>query len=73
MKKDTYAYVIERADDGAFWAYLPDLPGCATSGASPEEVEQRLPEAIKLYLDYYHERGLPTPAPQARVGTVSAA
>lgn len=69
----TYVYVIERAEDGSFWAYLPDLPGCATSGESPERVESQLQEAVSLYLSYYHDRGLPTPSPHARAGTLTAA
>lgn len=69
----SYAYVVERADDGSYWAYLPDLPGCATTADSPEQVERQLPEAVSLYLSYYHDRGLPTPPPQARVGTLTAA
>ena len=68
-----YVYVIERADDGSYWAYLPDLPGCATSAESPEDVERQLPEAVELYLSYFHERGLPPPTPSARVGTLTAA
>jgi len=72
-KAQSYAYVIERAEDGSYWAYLPDLPGCATSGDSPEEVEHQLREAVELYLSYYSERGLPPPPAQARVGTLSAA
>ena len=69
----SYAYVIERAEDGSYWAYLPDLPGCATSAESPEQVEQQLHDAVDLYLSYFHERGLPPPSPQARVGTLTAA
>jgi predicted RNase H-like HicB family nuclease len=69
----SYVYVIERAEDGLYWAYLPDLPGCVTTAESAEKVEQQLPEAVELYLTYFHERGLPPPAPQARVGTLSAA
>ena len=69
----SYAYVIERANDGSFWAYLPDLPGCTTSADSMEQVERQLPEAVELYLSYFHERGLPPPPPQARVGTLTAA
>jgi predicted RNase H-like HicB family nuclease len=69
----SYAYVIERAEDGSYWAYLPDLPGCATTADSPEQVERQLPEAVNLYLSYYTERGLPPPTPQARVGTLTAA
>ena len=69
----SYAYVIERAEDGFYWAYLPDLPGCATTAESPEQVERQLREAVDLYLSYYTERGLPPPPPQARVGTLTAA
>ena len=69
----SYAYVIERAEDGFYWVYLPDLPGCATSADSPEQVEKQLREAVDLYLSYFHERGLPTPSPEARVGTLTAA
>ena len=72
-QQKSYAYVIERAEDGSYWAYLPDLPGCATTGDSAEQVEQQLREAVDLYLSYYHERGLPPPTPQARVGTLNAA
>jgi predicted RNase H-like HicB family nuclease len=72
-KAKGYAYVIERAEDGSYWAYLPDLPGCTTTADSPEQVERQLPEAVELYLSYYSERGLSPPPPQARVGTLSAA
>jgi predicted RNase H-like HicB family nuclease len=72
-QKKSYAYVIERAEDGSYWAYLPDLPGCATTGDSPEKVERQLHEAVELYLSYYADRGLSPPPPQARVGTLTAA
>jgi predicted RNase H-like HicB family nuclease len=67
-----YAYVIERADDGGYWAYLPDLPGCTTCGDSIEEVEQNLGEAVALYLSHFTERGMAPPPPTARVGTLAA-
>ena len=69
----SYAYVIERAEDGSYWAYLPDLPGCTTTAESVEAVEAQLGEAVELYLSYYRDRGLPPPPPQARVGTLTAA
>jgi predicted RNase H-like HicB family nuclease len=68
-----YAYVVERAEDGSYWAYLPDLPGCTTCADSPEQIEPQLQEAVDLHLTYYRERGLPPPPPQARVGTLTAA
>lgn len=69
----SYIYVIERAEDGSYWAYLPDLPGCATSAESPEQAERQLHEAVKLYLSYCHHRGIPVPMPYARVETLAAA
>jgi predicted RNase H-like HicB family nuclease len=69
----SYVYVIERAEDGSYWAYFPDLPGCTTSADTPDQVERQLHEVVDLYLSYYTERGLPPPTPQARVGTLSAA
>ena len=69
----SYAYVIERAADGSYWAYLPDLPGCTTAADSVDQIEAQLPEAVDLYLSYYRDRGLPPPPPRARVGTLTAA
>jgi hypothetical protein len=37
-----YVYVIERADDGSFSAYVPDLPGCTTSGDTMAEVRANI-------------------------------
>jgi len=70
---NAYVYVVEVAEDGSYWAYLPDLPGCATTADSPDEIEAKLHEAVELYLSYYRDRGLPPPTPRARVGTLTAA
>jgi predicted RNase H-like HicB family nuclease len=69
----SYVYVIERAEDGSYWGYLPDLPGCATTADSPDEVEAKLREAVDLYLSYYRDRGQPTPPARAKVGSLTAA
>ena len=68
-----YAFVIEQAEDGSYWAYLPDLPGCTTTADSIEAIEPQLRVAVALYLSYHRERGLPLPEVHARVGTLSAA
>ncbi len=69
----SYVYVIERAGDGSYWAYLPDLPGCTTTAETPEAIEPKLREAVALYLSYYHDRGQPAPPATARVGSLTAA
>ncbi len=57
-----YAVVIEKAD-GNYSAYVPDLPGCVATGATAEEAEQRIREAIRLHLDGLREDGLSIPEP----------
>ena len=69
----SYAYVVERAEDGSYWGYVPDLPGCTTTADSADAIEGLLIEAVDLYLSYYRDRGLPSPSPSARVGTLTAA
>ena len=69
----SYVYVVERAEDGSYWAYLPDLPGCTTTADSAEAIEPQLREAVSLYLSHYRDRGLPVPPAQARVGSLTGA
>jgi len=61
-----YAIVIERAE-GNFSAYAPDLPGCVATGASIEEVETQMREAIAFHLEGLREDGLPFPQANSRV------
>jgi predicted RNase H-like HicB family nuclease len=67
-----YAIVIENAG-GNFSAYVPDLPGCVATGATPEEAEQGIREAIAFHLAGLREDGLPIPAPSSRVNYVEVA
>ncbi len=59
-----YAVVIEKAD-GNYSACVPDLPGCIATGATIEEVEREIREAIRFHLDGLREDGLPIPQPSA--------
>lgn len=64
----TYAIIIERADDGGYGAWSPDLPGCVALGDTPEETLDEMREAILGHLEVMRERGEPLPSPS----TVSA-
>ncbi len=57
-----YAVVIEKAEAN-YSAYVPDLPGCVATGATPEEAGQHIREAIRFHLDGLREDGLPIPEP----------
>jgi len=57
-----YAVVIEKAN-GNYSAYVPDLPGCVATGATIEECEREIREAIRFHLDGLLEDGLAIPPP----------
>lgn len=46
-----YVVVIEKLDDGSLSAYVPDLPGCVTSGDSVDEVRILIKEAVTMHID----------------------
>ncbi|HEV7667022.1 MAG TPA: type II toxin-antitoxin system HicB family antitoxin [Thermoanaerobaculia bacterium] len=67
-----YAIVIEKAP-GNYSAYVPDLPGCIATGATVEEVEAEIRDAIVFHLEGLREDGLPVPAPASQVEYVEIA
>jgi len=58
MKK--FLVVIEKGDN-SYGAYSPDLPGCVAVGATREEAEEKMYEAIAFHLEGLREDGLPIP------------
>lgn len=64
-----YAIVIEKAESN-FSAYVPDLPGCVATGATVEEAESQIREAIEFHLDGLREDGVAIPQPASRVDYV---
>ncbi|HHK41425.1 MAG TPA: type II toxin-antitoxin system HicB family antitoxin [Planctomycetaceae bacterium] len=64
-----YAIVVEKAKSN-YAAYVPDLPGCVATGATVEEAERRLREAIEVHLEGLREDGLPVPEPSSVVDYV---
>ena len=67
-----YAIVIEKAESN-YAAYVPDLPGCVATGATIEETEREIREAIDLHLRGMREDGLPIPEPSSSVDYVEMA
>ncbi len=61
-----YAIVIEKAASN-YAAYVPDLPGCIATGATVEETERLLREAVELHVVGMRDDGLPVPEPSSRV------
>lgn len=64
-----YAIVIEQGLNNLS-AYVPDLPGCISTGKTVEEVERNMREAIALHLEGMREDGEPFPEPSTSVAYV---
>lgn len=64
-----YAVVIEKAESNCA-AYVPDLPGCVVTGATVEETEALIREAIEFHLEGLRADGAPIPPPRSQVDYV---
>jgi predicted RNase H-like HicB family nuclease len=69
-----YAVIFERAE-GNWAAYVPDLPGCITTGPSLEQTERNIREAIEGHVRTLREFGehVPEPTTHAKEIEVSPA
>ena len=56
-----FLIVIEQAGNN-FSAYSPDLPGCVATGATREDTERLMYEAIQLHVEGLRDDNQPVPA-----------
>ena len=61
MSNYRFLVVVENAGQN-FSAYSPDLPGCVATGATREDAEKNMFEAIRLHIEGLKEDGLPIPS-----------
>jgi len=54
--------VVIEPDEDAFHAYVPALPGCHTFGATVEEAQVNVVQAITLHIESMQEDGEPIPS-----------
>ena len=64
-----YAVVIEKSENN-FGAWVPDLPGCVSTGQTLDEVKANIAEAIAFHLESLIEHGEAVPQPGTSVATV---
>lgn len=67
-----YAIVIEKADNN-YSAYVPDLPGCIATGATIEETEKVIREAIEFHVAGLREDCAPIPQASSHVEYIEIA
>jgi len=61
MNMHRFLIIIEAAGDN-FSAYAPDLPGCVATGATREETEENMYEAVQMHVEGMREDGQQIPA-----------
>src|SRR5215211_256844 len=68
------AFVSLTTLDGERWymAEYPDLPGCVSDGATPDEALQNLEEARDLYIQSLLDEGIDVPEPYSAFVTTEA-
>ena len=65
-----YPIVVEplpEADGGGFVGYVPDLPGCFSDGATPEEALHNAVDAAGCWIEEATALGRPIPVPTRRM------
>ncbi|MBI2686126.1 MAG: type II toxin-antitoxin system HicB family antitoxin [Acidobacteria bacterium] len=64
-----YAVIFERAQTN--WAaYVPDLPGCMTTGRTLDETKLNIREAVLGHLETLRQFGDPIPEPSSLAGEI---
>ena len=57
-----YLVVVEKTETG-YSAYSPDLPGCVSTGAGPEDTKENMREAIEFHIEGLRAEGEAVPEP----------
>lgn len=56
MKRE-FNIIIEQDEDGYYIASVPELPGCHTQAKSLDKLNERIIEAIELYIEVDKKAG----------------
>ena len=73
MSKLAYPVIVSPlpdADGGGFVATVPDLPGCASDGDTPEEAITNVLDAIESWIEAARDAGRQVPPP-TRVAAIA--
>jgi predicted RNase H-like HicB family nuclease len=54
-------------EGGSFVATVPDLPGCMSDGATPEEAVSNIQDAIIAWIEAAHDLGHTVPQPSGHI------
>ncbi|MCX6164542.1 MAG: type II toxin-antitoxin system HicB family antitoxin [Ignavibacteriae bacterium] len=57
-----YTVIIEKGEKN-YSAYIPDLPGCVSTGDTIEEIKKNILDAVEFHIQGMKEDGEPIPEP----------
>jgi predicted RNase H-like HicB family nuclease len=72
MTSMQYTVILEEADDGTFSVYVPDLPGCISTGRTRQEAIDSIREAIQGHVQTLRDLGETVPPPRSESQVVAA-
>lgn len=67
-----YTVILEPADDGTISVYVPDLPGCVSTGLNREDAIESIREAIQGHIRTLRDLGESVPLPRSQSSVVAA-
>jgi predicted RNase H-like HicB family nuclease len=59
MTSKKFLITLLQDEDGVFIAECPSIPGCVSQGATPDEAEANIQDAIRECLAVRAEKGMP--------------
>ncbi len=72
MNPMQYTVIIEPGDDGTFSVYVPDLPGCISTGRTRDEAIDSIREAMQGHIQTLRDLGETVPPPRSLSQIVAA-
>lgn len=67
-----YLVIYSQAEDGTWGAYSPDIEGAYALGATREETEALMHEALAAHIEELRASGLDVPEPSCHPGYIAA-
>ena len=63
----TFSVLVHTAEEGGYWAEVPELPGCVSQGETLDELRENIMEAIAACLAaHLEDEGAHQPEPVDR-------
>lgn len=59
-----YPFLVHASEDGGYVAEIEELPGCVTQAETLQEVEERIEDARRAWIEVAYEDGLEIPPPR---------